>query len=69
MPVSRCRAGLPANTDLVPERMALFSPGGVKMVVAILFGASLMTLCVAFPASILGVMVGFSGLELAADLP
>jgi len=39
--------------------------GVVKIVVAVLFGASLMALCLAFPASILGVMVGFSGLELA----
>ena len=39
--------------------------GAVKIVVAVLFGASLMALCLAFPASILGVMVGFSGLELA----
>ena len=39
--------------------------GVVKMVIAVLFGASLMALCGAFPASILGVMLGFSGLELA----
>jgi len=39
--------------------------GGVKIVVAVLFGASLMTLSSAFPASILGVMLAFSGLELA----
>jgi MFS superfamily sulfate permease-like transporter len=39
--------------------------GAVKMLVAVLLGASLMTLCQAFPASILGVMLAFSGLELA----
>ena len=39
--------------------------GGVKMAVAVLFGASLMTFCHFFPASILGVMLGFSGIELA----
>jgi len=39
--------------------------GGAKMVVAILLGASLMTLCRAFPASILGAMLAFSGMELA----
>lgn len=39
--------------------------GTAKMVVAILFGASLMAFCCVFPASILGVMVAFSGLELA----
>ncbi|MBI5478652.1 MAG: sulfate transporter [Deltaproteobacteria bacterium] len=39
--------------------------GVVKMAVAVSFGASLMTLCRAFPASILGVMLAFSGMELA----
>jgi MFS superfamily sulfate permease-like transporter len=39
--------------------------GSVKMAVAILFGVSLMALCRAFPASILGVMLAFSGMELA----
>ncbi|MCU0619989.1 MAG: putative sulfate/molybdate transporter [Gemmatimonadales bacterium] len=39
--------------------------GVVKMAVAVLLGASLMTLCRAFPASILGVMLAFSGMELA----
>lgn len=39
--------------------------GTVKMTVAILFGASLMALCKAFPVSILGVMLAFSGIELA----
>lgn len=39
--------------------------GVVKVVIAVLFGESLMALCQAFPASLLGVMVGFSGLELA----
>jgi hypothetical protein len=35
------------------------------MALGVLFGASLMSLCRAFPASILGVMLGFSGIELA----
>jgi MFS superfamily sulfate permease-like transporter len=39
--------------------------GAVKMAIAVLFGASLMTLCRAFPASVLGAMLGFSGIELA----
>ena len=39
--------------------------GGAKMLVAVLFGASLMALCQAFPASVLGVMLAFSGVELA----
>lgn len=39
--------------------------GTAKMIVAILFGASLMALCRAFPASVLGAMLGFSGIELA----
>ena len=39
--------------------------GTVKMAVAVFLGASLMTLCRAFPASILGAMLAFSGLELA----
>jgi MFS superfamily sulfate permease-like transporter len=39
--------------------------GTVKMLVAVLLGASLMALCQAFPASVLGVMLAFSGLELA----
>lgn len=39
--------------------------GAVKMALALLFGASLMALCQAFPRSVLGVMLGFSGLELA----
>ncbi len=39
--------------------------GTVKLLLAVLFGASLMALCQAFPASILGVMLAFSGLELA----
>jgi len=39
--------------------------GAVKMLVAVLFGASLMAFCRAFPASVLGVMLGFSGIELA----
>ena len=39
--------------------------GAVKMVTAVIFGASLMSFCRAFPASVLGVMLGFSGVELA----
>ncbi len=39
--------------------------GATKMIVAVLFGASLMALCRAFPASVLGVMLAFSGMELA----
>ena len=39
--------------------------GGAKMLLAVLFGGSLMALCGAFPASILGVMLAFSGMELA----
>jgi MFS superfamily sulfate permease-like transporter len=39
--------------------------GVVKLALAVLFGASLMTLCRAFPASVLGVMLAFSGMELA----
>jgi len=39
--------------------------GVAKMTIATLFGASLMSLCRAFPASVLGVMLGFSGIELA----
>jgi MFS superfamily sulfate permease-like transporter len=39
--------------------------GAVKVAAALLFGASLMALCKAFPASILGVMLAVSGLELA----
>jgi len=39
--------------------------GAVKIVVAVALGASLMALCQAFPASVLGVMLAFSGLELS----
>jgi MFS superfamily sulfate permease-like transporter len=39
--------------------------GIVKMVLAVALGASLMSLCRAFPASVLGVMLAFSGMELA----
>lgn len=39
--------------------------GSAKMLLAVLFGASFMTLCRAFPASVLGVMLAFSGMELA----
>jgi len=39
--------------------------GAVKIVLAVLLGSSLVALCAAFPASILGVMLAFSGMELA----
>jgi MFS superfamily sulfate permease-like transporter len=39
--------------------------GTVKLLLAVFLGASLMTLCGAFPASILGVMLAFAGMELA----
>ena len=39
--------------------------GGIKMVVALLFGTSLLALCKVYPASILGTMLAVSGLELA----
>ncbi len=39
--------------------------GAVKMLLAIFLGTSLMALCQAFPASVLGVMLAFSGMELA----
>lgn len=39
--------------------------GGAKMLVAVLFGASLMALCRLFPHSVLGVMLAVSGVELA----
>lgn len=39
--------------------------GAAKLLVAVLFGASLMAICGAFPASVLGVMLAFSGIELA----
>jgi MFS superfamily sulfate permease-like transporter len=39
--------------------------GAAKMAVAVLFGTSLMALCRGFPASVLGVMLAFSGMELA----
>jgi MFS superfamily sulfate permease-like transporter len=39
--------------------------GAVKMLLAIFLGTSLMALCRAFPASVLGVMLAFSGMELA----
>lgn len=39
--------------------------GAVKMMLAVLLGASLMKLCSAFPASVLGVLLGFAGMELA----
>jgi len=39
--------------------------GAVKVVLAVSLGASLMALCRAFPASVLGIMLAFSGMELA----
>jgi len=39
--------------------------GVAKMALGVLLGSSLMVLCRAFPASVLGVMLGFSGIELA----
>jgi len=39
--------------------------GTVKVILAMVFGASLMTLCSAFPASVLGVLLAFAGMELA----
>jgi MFS superfamily sulfate permease-like transporter len=39
--------------------------GSVKMLLAVFLGGSLMTFCRAFPASVLGVMLAFSGMELA----
>ncbi len=39
--------------------------GTVKILLAVFLGASLMTLCGAFPASVLGVMLVFAGMELA----
>lgn len=39
--------------------------GALKLTVAVLFGTSLMSLCRAFPSSVLGVMLAFSGAELA----
>jgi MFS superfamily sulfate permease-like transporter len=39
--------------------------GAVKICLAVLFGSSLMAIARAFPASVLGVMLSFSGIELA----
>lgn len=39
--------------------------GTIKMILAVLFGSSLMLLCAAFPLSVLGVLLMFSGSELA----
>jgi MFS superfamily sulfate permease-like transporter len=41
--------------------------GAVKVLLALLFGSSLLALAKTFPMSILGVMVGISGIELAAS--
>jgi MFS superfamily sulfate permease-like transporter len=39
--------------------------GTAKVLLAVLLGASLMAVCRAFPASVLGVMLAFAGMELA----
>jgi MFS superfamily sulfate permease-like transporter len=39
--------------------------GVVKLLLAVFIGASLMTLCRAFPESVLGVLLAFAGMELA----
>jgi MFS superfamily sulfate permease-like transporter len=39
--------------------------GAVKLLLAVFLGSSLMALCQKFPASILGVMLAFAGMELA----
>jgi MFS superfamily sulfate permease-like transporter len=39
--------------------------GAVKLLLAIFLGSSLLTLCRAFPTSVLGAMLAFSGMELA----
>lgn len=39
--------------------------GVVKLALAVLLGSSLMTLCIAFPASVLGVLLAFAGMELS----
>lgn len=39
--------------------------GGVKLLLAVLLGTPLMLLCQAFPASVLGVLLAFAGMELA----
>jgi MFS superfamily sulfate permease-like transporter len=39
--------------------------GSVKLALAVFLGASLLSLCAAFPASVLGVMLAVSGVELA----
>jgi MFS superfamily sulfate permease-like transporter len=44
---------------------AILFLGGVKLLVAVIFGGSLMALCQTFPASVLGVMLAVSGIELA----
>ena len=39
--------------------------GGVKIISAVFLGSSLMSLCHAFPSSVLGVLLAFAGMELA----
>ena len=42
--------------------------GGVKMLLAVVFGGTLMSLCAVFPAGLLGVMLAVSGTELLRPL-
>lgn len=42
--------------------------GGVKMLLAVVFGGTLMSLCAVFPAGLLGVMLAVSGAELLRPL-
>jgi MFS superfamily sulfate permease-like transporter len=42
--------------------------GTVKLLIAVLFGTSLMAFCRVFPSSILGIMVAISGLELGLSV-
>ena len=44
---------------------AILFLGSVKLLVAVIFGGSLMALCQMFPSSVLGVMLAVSGIELA----
>ena len=44
---------------------AILFLGTVKLILAVVFGASLIELCQAYPKSVLGVLIGFGGLELA----
>ena len=44
---------------------AILFLGTIKLILAVVFGASLIGLCQAFPMSVLGVLICFGGLELA----